>query len=116
MKNSKVWTIIAAIMLALQAIAEVLTVAFIMRLNILPEKYEVLKVGHHGSKNSTSEEFLEKVKPVIGLVSAGENNRYGHPHADTIERMEKIGCEMYMTQESGMIKISTDGKNVLIDK
>ena len=86
------------------------------RKNVLPDKYEVLKVGHHGSKNSTSEEFLEKVKPVIGLISAGENNRYGHPHADTIERMEKIGCEMYMTQESGMIKISTDGKNVLIDK
>lgn len=85
------------------------------RENILSDKYEVLKVGHHGSKNSTSEGLLERIRPVIGLISAGENNRYGHPHAETIERMEKIGCDMYMTQERGMIKISTDGKNVLLD-
>ena len=77
---------------------------------------DVYLAGHHGSDTASSQAFMDAVSPSYVVISCGEGNSYGHPHAETIERMEKIGCEMYMTQESGMIKISTDGKNVLIDK
>ncbi len=78
----------------------------------LPEKYEVLKVGHHGSKNSTSEAFLELVRPEISLVSAGDNNRYGHPHEETVERIEKAGSKVISTIKNGMIrlKMCKDGR------
>lgn len=71
----------------------------------LPEKYEVLKVGHHGSKNSTSETFLALIRPEISLISAGENNRYGHPHEETVDRIEKAGSKVASTIKNGMIRL-----------
>ena len=50
--------------------------------------YDILKVAHHGSKYSTTEAFLKLVKPRIAWISAGENNSYGHPHAETIRRLK----------------------------
>lgn len=75
------------------------------------ERLTLLKVAHHGSRNSTSVEFLEAVSPRIALISAGENNSYGHPHQETLERLEECGAETLITYESGAITIRTDGKN-----
>ncbi len=63
----------------------------------------VLKVAHHGSKYSSCEEFLKAVSPEYAVISSGEGNRYGHPHAETIERLELSGCEILQTQDSGQI-------------
>ena len=49
---------------------------------------DILKVGHHGSKNSSTEGFINEVSPKLSLVSCGLNNRYGHPHRQTVERLE----------------------------
>lgn len=74
--------------------------------------YDVLKVAHHGSQNSTSYAFLEKILPHYALVSAGEGNRYGHPHPATIRRLEDQGCRIYSTIEHGAVTIYTDGKKI----
>lgn len=74
-----------------------------------PGGVDVLKVAHHGSKNSTSEEILKRLKPRIGLISAGIGNRYGHPNKETLERLKKNGVEIYNTQECGCIQLETDG-------
>lgn len=71
--------------------------------------YDVLKVSHHGSKNSTTEKFLEESAPRVGLISVGENNSYGHPHEETLERLKKNGCKIYQTKNRGAITIETDG-------
>lgn len=72
----------------------------------------VLKVAHHGSKNSTTDAFLEKTMPEIGLISAGRENRYGHPHAETVRRLEQRGCHLYSTQSCGAVTVITDGKKM----
>lgn len=77
--------------------------------------YDVLKVGHHGSKYATSEAFLEQVKPEIALISAGKDNSYGHPALETIERLENVGCKVYSTQQCGAITIRTDGEKIEMD-
>ena len=76
--------------------------------------YDVLKVSHHGSEHSTSAEFLEKVSPDCALISAGEDNRYGHPHPDTVERLKDRGCSIYTTAQNGAVTITTDGKKMEI--
>lgn len=65
----------------------------------------LLKLGHHGSRFSSSEAFLENFMPKIGLVSAGADNSYGHPHSETLERLAKIGTIVYRTDELGATKI-----------
>ncbi|MBI4235097.1 MBL fold metallo-hydrolase [Candidatus Peregrinibacteria bacterium] len=66
---------------------------------------DIFKAGHHGSKSSSSFEFLEKVRPKITVISAGKNNQYGHPHAETLENLEKIGViNMYRTDLEGRIE------------
>ena len=93
----------------------------IITLGDLPKEYEeqidqeadILKVSHHGSKTSTSKEFVEKVKPKAALISAGRNNRYGHPSSDVINNLD--GVKMFNTQTDGMVKIYFD-KNVRIEK
>ena len=65
----------------------------------------MLKAAHHGSKNSTKETFLESVYPKYTLVSSGRNNRYGHPHKETLKRLEKYGSRLYGTAVSGAVTI-----------
>lgn len=72
-------------------------------------KADVLKVGHHGSKNGTSEAFLEKVKPSSAVISCAAENRYGHPAEETVERLEQSGTRIYCTAQSGAVQIQTDG-------
>lgn len=71
----------------------------------------VLKVGHHGSKTSTGELFLNMVNPRLAVISVGKDNTYGHPHKETLDRLnKKIGAEnIYRTDERGKIELITDG-------
>jgi len=79
--------------------------------------WEVLKVAHHGSKNSSSEEFLWQVKPAYTFISAGRENRYGHPHQETIKRLTDIGSKIYSTQENGAIIVEVeDGETMKVGK
>lgn len=78
------------------------------------ESTDILKAAHHGSKNSGSEEFLRTVHPSAAIISAGIDNRYGHPHKETLERLEKAGCSVYSTQDHGTTTVKSDGKKVEI--
>ena len=74
----------------------------------------VLKAAHHGSSNSSSEEFLDTVSPKVTLFSAGKDNSYGHPHKEVIQRLEQRQCQMYCTKEMGAIQIWTNGKKMKV--
>lgn len=78
-------------------------------------KWDVLKVAHHGSKNSSSEEFLNIVTPAYAVISAGRDNSYGHPHVETMERLKNVGSTVLSTQECGAIIIETDGKKMKVE-
>ncbi|MBU3840590.1 MAG: DNA internalization-related competence protein ComEC/Rec2 [Candidatus Ruminococcus intestinipullorum] len=69
------------------------------------ECYQILKVAHHGSKNSTTDTFLEQLKAKIAWISAGEENQYGHPHEETIQRLQGNGYRIYNTQKDGAITL-----------
>jgi len=68
-------------------------------------KADVLKAGHHGSKGSSSPEFLEQIQPKLALISAGQNNRYRHPHQETLQRFEKFNTTIYRTDQQGAIRL-----------
>ena len=70
---------------------------------------EVLKLGHHGSKTSSSEIFLDKVVPKFAVVSAGKDNSYGHPHKKVIDAVSARGIEIISTADSGSVTFITDG-------
>jgi len=69
---------------------------------------DVLKVGHHGSRTSNSEEFIEKVSPEIAVISVGKDNTYGHPHQETLDTLEKYGIKILRTDKNGDIQILVD--------
>ena len=66
---------------------------------------DVLKVGHHGSKTSSTEEFIKEVSPEIAVIQAGIDNPYGHPHLETLETLTKYGIKVLRTDKDGDIKI-----------
>lgn len=70
---------------------------------------DVLKVGHHGSRTSTTEEFLEEVSPRYAVISCGTDNDYGHPHKETINLLEDFNVEYYRTDLQGTITVTSDG-------
>ncbi|MGB7845130.1 MAG: MBL fold metallo-hydrolase [Candidatus Acidiferrum sp.] len=70
---------------------------------------DVLKVGHHGSKNSTMPEFLRAVAPRISIISSGVENPYGHPSPELLERLGESGTRVLRTDENGAVQIVTDG-------
>ncbi len=72
-------------------------------------KAEVLKVGHHGSSSSTSERFLNVVAPQYAVIMCGTDNDYGHPHKETIEKLNQAGVKIYRTDQNGNIVITSDG-------
>jgi competence protein ComEC len=75
---------------------------------------DVLKVGHHGSKNSTIPEFLSAVQPRFAIISAGEFNPYGHPHAELLERLNNAGVHILRTDRDGAVHVLTDGERLEI--
>ena len=80
-----------------------------------PEGVTLLKVAHHGSRNSTGEAFLQTVNPQIALISSGRNNRYGHPHEELLRRLENSGCLIYRTQESGAVTVCVKRGRVRVE-
>ncbi len=76
---------------------------------------DVLKVGHHGSSTSTSEDFLKKVQPKYGVISCEKGNEYGHPHKEIIKILEDYGVEILRTDELGTIVMTSDGKEIKIE-
>lgn len=67
---------------------------------------DILKVGHHGSRTSTTTEFLNQIKPKIALISVGKDNKYGHPTEDALSRLTNIGSKIYRTDEDETILIT----------
>ena len=78
-------------------------------------KADVLKVGHHGSAYSSTEEFLTKVGPKYAIISCASKNSYGHPSPETITRLEQTGAKIYNTKDLGTIHISSDGDKININ-
>ncbi len=77
-------------------------------------KSDILKVGHHGSSTSSTEDFIKLVAPKTAVISVGKDNDYGHPHRETKETLKKAGIEVLRTDEVGSILIESDGKNLNI--
>jgi len=75
-------------------------------------KADVLKVGHHGSSSSTSQAFLDKVSPKYAVIMVGSDNNYGHPHKETMDKLEAKGIPVYRTDENGTIVATSDGNNI----
>lgn len=69
----------------------------------------VLKTGHHGSRNGTTEEMLAIVRPAIAIISAGAKNTYGHPHAETLNLLKSYAIRIFRTDQNGTIEVSSDG-------
>ncbi|MCI9080046.1 MAG: DNA internalization-related competence protein ComEC/Rec2 [Lachnospiraceae bacterium] len=80
----------------------------------LPGYYNVLKVAHHGSKNSSKEKFLERAAPDISVISCGKNNLYGHPHKELIKRLENCGSKWVSTSEAGAVTVLSNGEKTTI--
>lgn len=78
-------------------------------------KSDVLKVGHHGSSLSTTEKFLEKVDPEVGVISVGEGNKYNHPTDETLSRLNDKSIKTYRTDIDGTVVIKSDGENIILN-
>jgi competence protein ComEC len=79
---------------------------------LTPARHRILKVGHHGSRTSTSQELLDHWRPDIAIISCGRGNTFGHPAPGVLARLESIGARIYRTDLDGQITIDTDGKIV----
>lgn len=77
-------------------------------------KSTVLKVGHHGSDTSTSYPFLREVMPQYSVISCEKGNSYGHPHKETLSRLNDAGTEILRTDESGTVVMTSDGSRVTV--
>lgn len=77
-------------------------------------KVDILKVGHHGSQTSTSEKFIQQIKPKIALISCGLNNRYNHPNGDVLGRLADLDTTIYRTDLQGSFRYTYS--NYLNDK
>ena len=79
--------------------------------NILNKEIQsdVLKLGHHGSRYSTSKEFLKKVSPTYAIISVGKNNSYNHPHSEAFKRLNEQNVKIYRTDEQGTIIAESNG-------
>ncbi len=75
-------------------------------------KADVLKAGHHGSSSSTSEDFLHEVAPAYAVISCGEGNDYGHPHAAVLNLLRREGVRVFRTDEQGSIAAYSDGTDI----
>ena len=76
-------------------------------------KVDVLKVGHHGGKNATSESFLAKVQPKHAVISVGKNNSYGHPTQVVLDKLAAVGANIYRTDLSGTVAFRSDGNTLM---
>ncbi len=77
-------------------------------------KSDVLKVGHHGSKTSSTQDFLRAVSPRYAIVQVGRKNRYGHPYQEVLDRLSSIGAAILRNDLNGDIQLKSDGTSVII--
>jgi competence protein ComEC len=77
---------------------------------------EILKVGHHGSRTSSSDEFIARVRPEVALISVGARNAYGHPSPIVLDRLAARGAQILRTDQLGALRIRTDGRTIQIDR
>jgi len=73
---------------------------------------DILKVGHHGSNTSTSDAFLNEVSPSYAVIQCGKDNSYGHPHMETLEKLEKRGIQIFRTDQDGTIVAVCNGSSI----
>lgn len=85
-----------------------------VRANLINE-VDILKVAHHGSKTSTSQAFLDRARPEIAVISSGENNSYGHPSPEVLERLTESGALVLRTDQRGTIAIVSDGQRFWLE-
>ena len=78
-------------------------------------KSDVFKIGHHGSKTSTSEKFLGMVNPGLTIISAGKNNKYGHPHQEVTDRLARFEIPTLRTDEKGTVVLKSDGEKIVAE-
>ncbi len=76
---------------------------------------DVLKLGHHGSSTSNSKDFLDAVSPDIGIVSAGKDNQYGHPHVEILDAMKERNIKLFRTDTQGTVIIESDGRTITVN-
>lgn len=76
---------------------------------------KVLKAGHHGSKTSSSSDFLNVVLPRYAVISCGEGNKYGHPHDETVTRLKKYANDIYITKDDGTVIFKSDGEGLTVE-
>lgn len=86
--------------------------SFVMRNKNIQSK--IYKLGHHGSSNASTAALLEAVKPKYAVISCGEGNKYGHPHDETLERIDKYCDYVFSTAEDGTIVFESDGKGISV--
>ncbi len=82
---------------------------------LLPKNITVYKAGHHGSKYSSGEQLLTYIKPEYAVISAGVDNKYGHPNSEAISRLQKYSKEILSTIDRGTITFLTDGKSIKVE-
>lgn len=76
---------------------------------------DVLKVGHHGSKTSSTQNFIYQVMPSIAIIQVGKDNSYNLPNQETIDKLNAVGAKVYRTDESGNILVTSDGSNIQVE-
>ena len=83
--------------------------------HLTPARHRILKVAHHGSRTSTSQELLDHWRPTVAVISCGRDNPFGHPAPEVVRRLESIGARIYRTDRDGQITIDTDGKRLSVN-
>ena len=83
--------------------------------HLVPAKTRILKVAHHGSRTSTSQELLDAWRPQIALISCGRGNPFGHPAPEVVARLTASGAAVYRTDRDGEITVETDGRHIRDD-
>jgi len=79
------------------------------------ERTDVLKVGHHGSRTSSTQGFLDAAAPAFAVISVGQDNSYGHPNRDVLERLAEHHAAVYRTDQDGLVTVRTDGKRLWVE-
>ncbi len=75
---------------------------------------DVLKVGHHGSSDATSNAWLDAVDPSLAAIEVGSGNSYGHPHSELLQRLSSRGIPVYRTDQDGTFVVTTDGFDITV--
>lgn len=82
----------------------------------LLEDIDFLKVGHHGSHYSTSQQFVDAIRPEYGIISCSKTNTYGHPSKEVVKRLKQAGCQLGFTMESGAVTIYQQDNQIRMEK